>query len=82
VLHPPNSYNPLVLVGHEYRDIWVDVRSVKSWKDKFKYIFYPPGWSHNGSRQTAKQMQREKELQLQQQSLLPLSEREPVLSNS
>ena len=82
VLHPPNSYNPLVLVGHEYRDIWVDVRSAKSWKDKFKYIFYAPGWSPDGSRQTAKQLQREKELQLQQQARAPISHREPALSDS
>lgn len=64
VLHPPNSYNPLVLVGHEYRDIWNDVRRAKRWQDKLKYIFYPPGWSPDGSTKTAKQMQRELKKQL------------------
>ena len=61
VLHPPNSYNPMVIVSHEYKDIWKDVKSVDNWKDKFMYIFGPPGWSHDGSRKTVKQLQSELE---------------------
>ncbi len=61
VLHPPQSYNPLVIVSHEYRDIWHDVKSTKNWKEKFMYIFGPPGWSPDGSRKTVKEMQEEKE---------------------
>lgn len=59
VLHPPTSRNPVKLNFHEFVDIWHDVRQAKSWKDKFKYVFYPPGWSPDGSRKTAKQMQQE-----------------------
>ncbi|MEQ9148038.1 MAG: sterol desaturase family protein, partial [Cytophagales bacterium] len=61
VLHPPQSYNPLVIVSHEYRDIWQDVKSTKNWKEKFMYVFGPPGWSPDGSRKTVKEMQEEKE---------------------
>ena len=31
----------------------------KNWRDKFMYIFGQPGWSHDGSTITVKQMQRE-----------------------
>lgn len=57
VMHPPNSYNPLVIVSHEYKDIWNDVKSSKSFKEAFMYVFGPPGWSPDGSRLTAKQLQ-------------------------
>ncbi len=59
VIHPPNSYNPLVIVSHEYKDIWRDVKSTSNWGHKFMYIFGPPGWSPDGSSLTVKQMQRE-----------------------
>jgi len=59
VLHPPKSYNPLVIVSHEYRDIWNDVKKSKNLKEAFMYVFGPPGWSSDGSSQTVKQMQRE-----------------------
>lgn len=59
VTKPPNSYNPLTILTHEYKDIWKDVKKVKNWKHKFMYIFGPPGWSHDGSTLTIKQIQRQ-----------------------
>ena len=59
VLKDPDSYNPLIINTHEFASIWEDTRKTSSWKDKFKYIFYPPGWSHDNSSKTAKQMQEE-----------------------
>lgn len=59
VLHPPNSYNPLVIVAHEYRHIWNDVRKARNIKEAFMYIFGPPGWSPDGSTLTVKEMQRQ-----------------------
>ena len=56
VTHPPNSYNPFVILTHEYGDIWKDMRKSSKWKDKFMYIFGPPGWSHDGSTLTIKQV--------------------------
>lgn len=56
VTHPPNSYNPLVILTHEYADIWRDMKKSPKWKDKFMYAFGPPGWSHDGSTLTIKQV--------------------------
>jgi sterol desaturase/sphingolipid hydroxylase (fatty acid hydroxylase superfamily) len=57
ILKPPNSYNPLVIVTHEYASIWQDVKNAKTWKDKFMYVFGPPGWCPDSSSQTVKQIQ-------------------------
>lgn len=57
VLHPPQSYNPLVIATHEYSGILQDLKTAKTWKERFFYVFGPPGWSPDGSRKTAKQMQ-------------------------
>lgn len=40
--------NPLYVATHEYAAIWRDVRRATRWSDKLKYIFYAPGWSHDG----------------------------------
>ncbi len=58
VVHAPESYNPLVILTHEYQDIWKDVKKSKSFYEGFMYIFGPPGWSPDGSTLTVKQMQR------------------------
>lgn len=55
VTTPPHSYNVLEIVTHEYQNIWRDVKSVTKFSDKLKYIFYPPGWSHDGNTLTVKQ---------------------------
>ncbi len=57
VLTKPGSHNPIVVLTHEYKNIWDDVKKAPTFKDKLKYIFYEPGWSHDGTRMTAKQMQ-------------------------
>ncbi|WP_298344827.1 sterol desaturase family protein [uncultured Algibacter sp.] len=58
VTKPPNSYNPLVILTHEYKDIWNDMKKSKNWYHKFMYAFAPPGWSHDGSTLTIKQQQK------------------------
>jgi len=64
VTHPPNSYNPLVILTHEYKDIWNDMKKSPNWYHKFMYAFAAPGWSHDGSTLTIKQMRRQqKELE-------------------
>jgi sterol desaturase/sphingolipid hydroxylase (fatty acid hydroxylase superfamily) len=57
VTKPPKTNNPLDIFSHEFRDIWADVKAAPTWRAKFMYIFGPPGWSHDGSRMTAKQLQ-------------------------
>lgn len=43
-----HTYNLFKIATHEFANIWRDVKSAPTFKDKLKYIFYPPGWSHNG----------------------------------
>ena len=61
VLHPPETHNPIDILTHEYRDIWRDVKKAPGLKAKFMYAFGPPGWSHDGSRKTVREIQREME---------------------
>lgn len=56
VTKPPNSYNPIIILTHEYKDIWNDMKKSPNVYHKFMYAFGPPGWSHDGSTLTIKQM--------------------------
>ena len=38
----PSKINPLVLNFHEYKDMWEDIKSTKSFKQKLFYIFGDP----------------------------------------
>jgi sterol desaturase/sphingolipid hydroxylase (fatty acid hydroxylase superfamily) len=58
VVHAPQSYNPVVVLTHEFKDIWHDVKKSKNLYQAFMYVFGPPGWSPDGSTLTVKQMQR------------------------
>jgi sterol desaturase/sphingolipid hydroxylase (fatty acid hydroxylase superfamily) len=54
-----NRYHPVHIVTHEWKDIAKDWRKVSSLKLKLNYLFRPPGWSHDGSTKTSKELQRE-----------------------
>ncbi len=54
-----NSYNPLHMVFHEWKNIGKDLKKGNSFRDKFMYVFGPPGWSHDGSTKTARQLRKE-----------------------
>lgn len=58
-----SSYNPLYVASHEYQSIWRDVRRAPNWSDKLKYIFYAPGWSHDGEDRRAKVLRRKQALE-------------------
>jgi sterol desaturase/sphingolipid hydroxylase (fatty acid hydroxylase superfamily) len=47
------------IVFHEFIALGNDVKKAPKLVDKVKYILNPPGWSHDGSTQIAKVMQRE-----------------------
>ncbi len=51
-----NTYNPVSMVFHEWKAIRDDLKKDITFKDKLYYVFGPPGWSHDDSKQTAKQM--------------------------
>jgi sterol desaturase/sphingolipid hydroxylase (fatty acid hydroxylase superfamily) len=42
------------VITHEYKSIWRDVKRANKFSDKLKYIFYAPGWSHDGEDLRAK----------------------------
>jgi len=50
-------FHPLYIVTHEWRDIGKDFSRARSLRDRFRYLFNPPGWSHDGSTQTSKELQ-------------------------
>lgn len=58
VIHAPDSNNPIVILTHEFKDIWNDVKKSNKLSHKLRYIFGRPGWSHDGSTMTVKQQQR------------------------
>ncbi|MEM9824459.1 MAG: sterol desaturase family protein [Bacteroidota bacterium] len=53
------STAPLHVATHEYQSIWRDVKRAKKWSDKLKYIFYAPGWSHDGPDKRAKVLRKQ-----------------------
>ncbi len=54
-----NTYNPFRIAFHEWHDLWRDVRRPLPWKARLGYLFGPPGWSHDGSRKTTRQLREE-----------------------
>ncbi len=51
--------NPLTIIFHEWQAIGKDLRKKISFGTKLKYLFMPPGWSHDGSTKTANEMRKE-----------------------
>jgi sterol desaturase/sphingolipid hydroxylase (fatty acid hydroxylase superfamily) len=54
-----NTFNIGTVATHEYQAIWQDVKRAKKWSDKLKYIFYAPGWSHDGEDRRAKTLRQQ-----------------------
>lgn len=62
---PLEKETPVTIVFHEWDAIWQDLaRKDIGWREKWGYVFGPPGWSHDGSRQTSDEL-RDLENQLQ-----------------
>ncbi|WP_214071219.1 sterol desaturase family protein [Mucilaginibacter sp. dw_454] len=56
--HQPDDMGPVNVLFHEWKALLHDVKHAPGFKNKLRYFFYPPGWSHDGSTQTARVMQR------------------------
>lgn len=51
------SHQPLHLVFHEWKAIWQDCRQPGlNFRQRCRYLLGPPGWSHDGSRMTSRQL--------------------------
>jgi len=55
----PEDAGPVNILFHEWKALLRDIKKAPSFKAKLQYLFNPPGWSHDGSTQTARVMQRE-----------------------
>lgn len=53
------SYNPLIIASHGFKELWEDVRRAPNLGSKLKYIFMPPGWSHDGQDLRAKTLRKQ-----------------------
>ena len=55
--NPTSPHHPIGIIFHEWKSLMHDLRKPgTNVTDKIKYIVNPPGWSHDGSTQTAKEM--------------------------
>ncbi|MFQ5629109.1 MAG: sterol desaturase family protein [bacterium] len=54
-----NSFNPLRIATHEWRDMALDLSISKSWQEKMHCVFGPPGWRPDGKGKTAKEIRLE-----------------------
>ncbi len=51
------SFNPFIIVFHEWKKLFSDFRKTKKRKDRVHYFFNSPGWSHDSTIKTTKQLQ-------------------------
>ena len=61
IVHPVAYKHYFDIIFHEYAQIVRDIRKPISVKQKLNYLFGPPGYSHDGTRFTAKQLQAQHE---------------------
>jgi sterol desaturase/sphingolipid hydroxylase (fatty acid hydroxylase superfamily) len=48
-----DTYNPVTVATHEYRDIVRDVAGSTSWRDRLGFVLRGPGWAYERHRQLA-----------------------------
>ena len=51
-----NTFNPVLVAFSEWKHLYKKIASTSSVKDAFKYLVKPPGWSHDGTSKTAREM--------------------------
>lgn len=52
----PETTNPVIISFGEWISLYKRIKLTGSFKLTLKYIFQPPGWSHDGSSKTVKQL--------------------------
>jgi len=60
--HQPEDTGPVNILFHEWKALINDIKRSPDLITKLRYCLKPPGWSHDGSTQTAKVMQKEYEI--------------------
>jgi sterol desaturase/sphingolipid hydroxylase (fatty acid hydroxylase superfamily) len=46
-----NTFNPLRVATHEYRDIFRDVAASDNWRDRLSFVLRGPGWAYQRHRE-------------------------------
>jgi sterol desaturase/sphingolipid hydroxylase (fatty acid hydroxylase superfamily) len=41
-----DTYNPVIIAGHEWRDIAEDVAAAQTWRDRWSFLLRRPGWAY------------------------------------
>lgn len=54
-----DPHHPARIIFHEWQNLGSDLRKNIPFRIKLKYLLMPPGWSHDGSSKTAKQLRKE-----------------------
>jgi sterol desaturase/sphingolipid hydroxylase (fatty acid hydroxylase superfamily) len=54
-----NAANPAKMIFHEWQSMYKDCSKPLPLTTRLKYVFMPPGWSHDGSSKTARQLRQE-----------------------
>jgi sterol desaturase/sphingolipid hydroxylase (fatty acid hydroxylase superfamily) len=54
-----DTFNPVVIAFKEWGDLFKKVAAARSARHAWYYLFGPPGWSHDGSSKTTRQMLKE-----------------------
>lgn len=54
-----STYNPLRIATHEWAAIGADLRKTRNWRHFIRYLFGAPGWSHDGSKKTTRQLRQQ-----------------------
>ncbi len=61
---PVENPNAARIVFHEWSQMLQDLlQPGLTWKQRWNYVFGPPGWSHDGSRKTSAMMRQQEELE-------------------
>jgi len=50
------TFNPVKVAFHEWMNMGKDLKRARTFKDYLNYIFNAPGWSHDGSTKTTRQL--------------------------
>ncbi|GAB4024223.1 sterol desaturase family protein [Spirosoma gilvum] len=62
-----DTHNPVRIAFHEWVSIGRDLQRARSIREALGYVFGPPGWSHDGSRKTTKQLRAQQKKVVEQQ---------------
>lgn len=54
-----DTKNPLKIQFTGVKWLWEQMQSAEKLSDKFKYLYMPPGWRHDGKGETAEELRRE-----------------------